>query len=127
VLGIEAARQCLEHEMEFVMEQHHIDLNKRHLGLLSDFMTWSGVVLGVNRHGMAKSKQGILVMASFERTAEILFDAAIHNRRDNLVGVSEAVITGQPVPLGTGGSFDLLQLPEQIEHQRMPWLHTASF
>ncbi len=90
-------------------------------------MTWSGVVLGVNRHGMAKSKQGILVMASFERTAEILFDAAIHNRRDNLVGVSEAVITGQPVPLGTGGSFDLLQLSKQIEQQRMPWLHTASF
>jgi DNA-directed RNA polymerase III subunit RPC1 len=129
VLGIEAARASLEHELKFVMEQHHVDLNKRHFGLLSDFMTWTGSVLGVTRHGMAKSKPGILVMASFERTAESLFDAAVHNRRDDVRGVSEAVLTGQPIPVGTGGSFDLLDSGQQMQNapKRVPWLHTRTF
>ncbi len=127
VLGIEAARACLENELKFVMDQHHIQLNKRHFGLLSEYMCWSGAVLGVTRHGMAKSKPGILVMASFERTSESLFSAAVHNKRDELRGVSEAVLTGQPVPLGTGGAFDLIQTSVPKQEPRIPWLHMTKF
>lgn len=129
VLGIEAARACLENELRFVMEQHHVDLNRRHFSLLSDYMTWSGNVLGVTRHGMAKSKPGVLVMASFERTAESLFDAAIHNRSDLVRGVSEAVVTGQPVPVGTGGSFELRAPPagQRPQKRQGPWLDSREF
>ena len=31
-----------------------------------------------------------------------LFDAAVHSRRDDIVGVSECIIMGVPIPLGTG-------------------------
>ncbi len=129
VLGIEAAKTLLEKELRFVMEQHHIELNTRHLGLLGDYMTWSGAVLGINRHGMAKTKHGVLVMASFEKTAESLFEAAIHNRLDPVTGVSEAVILGQPIPMGTGGDFSLSSTAPAFSasSSKVPFLHRMRF
>jgi DNA-directed RNA polymerase III subunit RPC1 len=53
-------------------------------------------------------KDSVLHTASFERTADHLFDAAIHGRTDDVVGVSESIIMGIPMPTGTG-LFKLLQ------------------
>lgn len=48
------------------------------------------------------------MLASFEKTVDHLFDAALYKTRDDVVGVSECVIMGMPVPLGTG-LFGLLR------------------
>ena len=37
-------------------------------------------------------KESTLMLASFEKTNDILFDAAISNARDNLTGISENII-----------------------------------
>lgn len=42
------------------------------------------------------------MLASFEMTLDHLFDAAIHSRKDEISGVSERIIMGVPIPLGTG-------------------------
>lgn len=42
------------------------------------------------------------MLASFEKTSDHLFDASVHARVDDIVGVSECIIMGIPVPLGTG-------------------------
>ena len=42
------------------------------------------------------------MLASFEKTPDHLFDAAVHARIDPCVGVSESIILGTPIPLGTG-------------------------
>lgn len=42
------------------------------------------------------------MLASFEKTTDHLFDAAVYNREDTIEGVSECIIVGAPVPLGTG-------------------------
>jgi DNA-directed RNA polymerase III subunit RPC1 len=47
-------------------------------------------------------KDSVLHTASFEKTADHLFDAAIHGRTDDVVGVSESIIMGIPMPTGTG-------------------------
>jgi DNA-directed RNA polymerase III subunit RPC1 len=59
-------------------------------------------VLGITRFGISKMKDSVLMLASFEKTPDHLFDAAIHARRDPVRGVSESIIIGAPVPLGTG-------------------------
>ena len=41
-------------------------------------------------------------MASFEKTADHLFEAALHGTKDPITGVSECIITGVPMNLGTG-------------------------
>eukprot|EP00955_Chlamydomonas_euryale_P035709 350208-Chlamydomonas_euryale.AAC.15 len=47
-------------------------------------------------------KDSVLHTASFEKTSDHLFDAAIHGRVDDVVGVSESIIMGIPMPTGTG-------------------------
>ena len=47
-------------------------------------------------------KDSPLMLASFEKTIENLFDAAIHCRHDDVKGVSESITFGNMLPLGTG-------------------------
>jgi len=61
-----------------------------------------GEVLGITRFGIAKMKDSVLMLASFEKTTDHLFDAAIHGRVDKIEGVSECIIMGIPMPIGTG-------------------------
>ena len=85
------------------MSAYGIGIDQRHLLLLADVMTFKGMVLGITRFGVSKMRESVLMLASFERTTDHLFDAAVHGRRDAIVGVSECIIMGIPIPLGTGG------------------------
>jgi len=54
VLGIEAGRQSIIDEISGVMASHGITVDKRHIYLLSDTMTYTGKILGNTRHGLNK-------------------------------------------------------------------------
>jgi DNA-directed RNA polymerase III subunit RPC1 len=108
VLGIEAARTKISDEISYIMNAYGIHIDVRHLMLLSDVMTFKGEVLGITRFGVAKMRESVLMLASFEKTTDHLFDAAVHSRNDKIVGVSECIIMGIPIPLGTG-LFKLLR------------------
>lgn len=45
-----------------------------------------GEVLGITRFGIAKMKDSVLMLASFEKTTDHLFDAALHGRVDDING-----------------------------------------
>ena len=51
-----------------------------------------------------------MTLASFEKTADHLFDASLHGRRDNIIGVSDRIILGIPISVGTG-VFSILSKP----------------
>ena len=108
VFGIEAARTTIMQEIQYTMSHHGMDIDSRHVSLLADVMTFRGEVLGITRFGVPKMKQSVLMLASFEKTTDHLFEAAVHSRSDAVVGVSECIIMGIPIPLGTG-LFKLLQ------------------
>ena len=101
-LGIEAARATIAHEIKDIMANHGMSIDRRHVELLADLMTVRGEVLGITRIGLARLKQSVLMLASFERTTDHLFEAAFHGQADALKGVSETVILGQPSAIGTG-------------------------
>ena len=101
-LGIEAARFCIIKEINDTMKAHGMSIDARHSMLLADVMTYKGEVLGITRFGMAKMKDSVLMLASFEKTTDHLFDAALHGRTDTIDGVSECIIMGIPMPVGTG-------------------------
>ena len=102
VLGIEAARSTIISQIKFTIGEHGIFVDNRHIQLLADLMTFKGVVLGFTRFGISKMKDSILMLASFEKTNDNLFDAAFHSRKDNIKGTSECIIMGKSIPLGTG-------------------------
>ncbi|KAL8975580.1 MAG: hypothetical protein Q9197_000196 [Variospora fuerteventurae] len=100
VLGIEAARKTIIDEISLVMGD--MDIDPRHMQLLADVMTYKGEILGITRFGMAKMRDSVLQLASFEKTPDHLFEAAWLMKRDRIEGVSECIIMGQSIGLGTG-------------------------
>ena len=46
------------------MKHHGMSVDRRHVGLLADLMTCRGEVLGITRHGLAKMKESVLMLAS---------------------------------------------------------------
>ncbi|KAJ0985807.1 hypothetical protein J5N97_004163 [Dioscorea zingiberensis] len=101
-LGIEASRKCIINEIQYTMSTHGMSIDSRHMMLLSDLMTCKGEVLGITRYGISKMKDSVLMLASFEKTAEHLFNASFSGREDQIEGVSECIIMGIPMQLGTG-------------------------
>ncbi|PIO74403.1 hypothetical protein TELCIR_03588 [Teladorsagia circumcincta] len=53
-------------------------------------------------------KDSVLLLASFEKTVDHLFEAAFYSQKDPIRGVSESIILGVPISIGTG-MFGLLQ------------------
>lgn len=107
VLGIEAARYSLLHELRVVLGSYDIYVNYRHLGTLCDIMTTRGHLMAITRHGINRVDSGALRKCSFEETVEILLEASMHAEVDPLSGVTENIIMGQLAPYGTG-SFDVM-------------------
>lgn len=70
-----------------------------------------GEVLGISRFGIQKMRASVLSIASFEETNEHLFEAAVHKKSEHVKGVSEAIILGKRVAVGTG-SFEVLHAPK---------------
>jgi len=102
-LGVEAARESLIDEtMNTLEEQGLDDVNIRHLMLVADIMTNEGTIESIGRHGISGSKDSVLARAAFEVTVSHLLDAAVHGEVDELDGVTENVIVGKPIKLGTG-------------------------
>ncbi|KAL6404050.1 DNA-directed RNA polymerase III subunit RPC1 [Ilyonectria robusta] len=100
VLGIEAARTTIADEINQVMG--HMGIDTRHIQLLADGMTYKGEVIGITRFGLAKMRDSVLHLASFEKTPDHLFAAAGGMKTDRIEGVSEGIIMGRPMSLGTG-------------------------
>ncbi len=102
-LGIEAAReQIIEETVNTLREQGLDDVNIRHMMLVADIMTNNGEIESIGRHGISGNKDSVLARAAFEVTVNHLLDAAIHGEVDDLDGVTENVIVGKPIRLGTG-------------------------
>jgi DNA-directed RNA polymerase beta' subunit len=69
-------------------------------------------IIGITRFGISKMRESVLALASFEKTTDHLFDGAVHSRQENIVGVSECIIMGVPIPIGTGIFKLLLKIPK---------------
>jgi DNA-directed RNA polymerase III subunit RPC1 len=121
-LGIEAARKTIIDEIQEVMGSMNIDM--RHISQLANNMTSSGEVTGITRFGLAKKRDSVLQLASFEKTPDHLFEAGAMMKTDRIEGVSENIIMGQPVRLGTGMAnlFFPLELPEEFCTAKEPEL-----
>jgi DNA-directed RNA polymerase subunit A' len=102
VFGIEVARQLIIDEIYNVINTQGLDINERHLKLVSDAMTNTGEVKGVTRMGIISQKSSILARATFETPGKQFINATIKGSKDKLISVIENIMLNQPVPVGTG-------------------------
>lgn len=102
LLGVEGVRNAIVLELMTVMETQGLDVDVRHIRLLADAMTADGEITSIGRHGLSGKKPSVLARAAFEETVKHIINAAIRGEEDQLSGVTENILIGQPVPLGSG-------------------------
>jgi DNA-directed RNA polymerase subunit A" len=112
VLGIEAARNSIINEAYGTLSEAGLDVDIRHIMLVADLMTNDGDVKAIGRHGISGKKSSVLARAAFEITTPHLLHAAMNGEQDRLEGVTENIIVGQPVTLGTG-AVNLIYTPKK--------------
>ncbi len=102
VLGVESARQAIINEVYKVIESQGLNVDIRHIMLVSDTMCATGSIKGVTRYGVVSEKSSVLARASFETPIKHIINAALIGEMDYLNSVVENVMINQPVPVGTG-------------------------
>ena len=105
VLGVEAARNALYHELVNVTGEG--SMNYRHLSLLIDTMTYRGSLMSIDRHGINRNSSSALSKSSFEESVDMLINASIFSEYDNTTGISPQVMLGK-VPNCGSGNFDII-------------------
>ncbi len=113
--GIEAARNMIIFEAQKVLEQQGLDVDQRHLLILSDLMCVDGSIQSIGRHGISGSKSSVFARAAFEVTVNQLLDAGLYGEEERLLGIPENVIIGQVTPIGTGRVSIMFDLDANLE------------
>ena len=101
-LGIEAARNALIDELTSTLEDQGLEVDIRYIMLVADLMCYRGYMQQIGRHGIAGTKDSVLARAAFEITVPTISHAALSGEIEKLKGVTENVIVGSNIPIGSG-------------------------
>lgn len=101
-LGIEAARNALINELSTTLEDQGLEVDSRYIMLVADMMCSRGYLQQIGRHGIAGTKDSVLARAAFEITVPTIAEAALTGEVEELKGVTENVIVGSNIPVGSG-------------------------
>ncbi|KAH7108430.1 beta and beta-prime subunits of DNA dependent RNA-polymerase [Auriculariales sp. MPI-PUGE-AT-0066] len=104
--GVEMARRAIVDEVSGVFAGYKIDVDRRHLELIADYMTFEGGYKPFNRTGISNNSSPLL-KASFETTMSFITDATLHGDFDNLTSPAGSIVLGKPAKTGTG-AFDIM-------------------
>ncbi|KAJ3822443.1 RNA polymerase I largest subunit [Lentinula raphanica] len=99
--GVEMAREAILREMSGVFGIYKIQVDRRHLELIADYMTFEGGYKPFNRKGISTNPSPLL-KASYETTAAFLSDATLYGDYDDLTTPSGNIVLGRPNHTGTG-------------------------
>jgi DNA-directed RNA polymerase I subunit RPA1 len=106
--GVEAAGRTIVNEIGSIFSHYGISVDKRHLNLISDFMTFNGGYRPFNRFGMNENPSPLLRM-SYETTMNYLSDASLINETDPGRSPSACIVLGKPTRTGTN-YMDIFQV-----------------
>ena len=105
--GIEAANKTIVKEIVNVFKAYGIDVDKRHLSLVADYMTFDGTYRPFNRIGIENNPSPLQQM-TFETAIGFLRTATLAGKCDSLDSPSSRLVIGKPCNGGTG-SFGVMQ------------------
>ncbi len=112
-LGIDAAMYAIETQLYATMVELEATISARHVTLIANTMCAAGVLTPLTFAGMNSSKHcaSYLKLSTFERSLNSFLGAGISGHEDNLKGVSESIVVGAKMSLGTGSNFELISDP----------------
>ena len=115
-LGIEASRNALIFELKSTLDNQGLEVDDRYLMLVADLMCHKGYLQQIGRHGIAGSKDSVLARAAFEITVPTISNAAKTGEIEQLKGITENVIVGSQIPIGSG-TVDIYMQPTKKNTQ----------
>ena len=80
--GIEAARQFLIDEFISVISSDGTYINKRHVMIMVDIMTYTGNITSISRYGINRKESGVFAKASFEESLDNFLKAAVFTDKE---------------------------------------------
>ena len=119
-LGIEAARNTIIKEIRNILSFYGIYVNCRHILVIVDWMTNSGDLTPLTRHGIRRVDASPLKRSTFEEVVDVFNQAACFNEKDDLVGVSECIVAGAPPNVGTNYGDCYLDKEMEQKHKIDP-------
>ena len=105
IFGIEACRSAIVKEIVNVFDVYSINVDKRHLNLIADYITFQGKYRSFSRKGISFCSSPLLKM-TYETTMEFLINACENMVVDKGNTPSSRIILGRPPFCGTG-CFDV--------------------
>lgn len=106
--GVEAAGKTIINEVNSIFNHYGISVDRRHLSLVSDFMTFNGGYRPFNRFGMNENPSSLLRM-SYETTMNYLTESAVRHTGDPGKSPSACIVLGKPTKVGTN-YMDVFQI-----------------
>lgn len=101
-LGIEAARQFLVEEFTDVVSSDGTFINKCHITLLVDIMTFTGTITPISRYGMSRKQFGIVSRITFEESIDNFLQSSFYSESETITDVSASILFGDRPCVGSG-------------------------
>lgn len=121
ILGIEAARKKLIDEINNILAFYGLYVNARHILLVVDWMSFTGRLVPLTRHGIKEVDQSPLKKATFEEIINVFNQSAMLNETDNLLGMSERILVGAAPYIGPNADLDIINDMEMFhKHKKDP-------
>jgi hypothetical protein len=122
VLGLNAARNILLTEMYRVFSDTGESIDPRHLEILVDSMSYSGVMTGMGLASIRmQSGGGVLTEISFNKAGQTIKDS-VGGRKEKIVTASASIFTGTEGRFGTGAvawqmtdDYDMSNAEDEID------------
>ena len=89
-------------ELNHTLGDQGLEVDDRYIMLVSDLMCSRGYMQQIGRHGIAGTKDSVLARAAFEITVPTIAHAALQGEVEQLRGITENVIVGSQIPIGSG-------------------------
>lgn len=121
-LGIEVTRNYIATELYEMIVGGGSNISCRHIHLIADVMTSSGVIVPITSKGATKQRRGVMTDITFQDAIKTIVQGAIVAKDENNRSASTQIFQGKRIELGTGGmNFsirpDILSLLIDVEIQ----------
>lgn len=113
--GIEAARNYFIIEFQSVLEGAGQYADPRHIILVADIIFQQGSPTMMTFRGLTRQKNSFLSLMSVEQALPVVTKVALMGKKDSLASTSPALMVNRPVPVGTGGAFEIRPDPAYDE------------
>lgn len=118
-LGIEATHFILFQELNAIIENDDVNIEKKHLFVLVELMLSNCKFTKINLNGMENQKNSFWSLAAFEKTLPNLLNAAVYNEEVFLNDNNSNIIFGKMIKTSGTNTFELVEKDEPSKDEKI--------